>query len=77
MSIKLHFQHSHIANLPESHDKVSDEQSKQLYQILMVPEERYRNRWDEITTDEYCLSIKRNCLQIEHSRKSYKRKFLP
>ena len=77
MSIKLHFLHSHLANFPENLGDVSDEQGERFHQDLKVMEERYQGRWDVNMMADYCWSIKRDCPQIEHSRKSYKRKFLP
>lgn len=77
MSIKLHFLHSHLANFPENLGDFSDEQGERFHQDLKVMEERYQGRWDANTMDDYCWSIKRDCPQTEHSRKSYKRKFLP
>lgn len=77
MSIKLHFLHSHLPNFPENLGDVSDEQGERFHQDLKVMEERYQGRWDVNMMADYCWSIKRNCPQTEHSRKSYKRKFLP
>ena len=77
MSIKLHFLHSHLANFPENLGDVSDEQGERFHQDLKIMEERYQGRWDVNMMADYYWSIKRDCPQIEHSRKSYKRKFLP
>ncbi|XP_070613747.1 uncharacterized protein [Erythrolamprus reginae] len=77
MSIKLHFLHSHLANFLENLDAVSVEQGERFYQDLKVMETRYQGRWDVHMMADYCWSIKRECPQIKHSRKSYKRKLLP
>lgn len=77
MSIKLHFLHSHLANFPDNLGAVSDEQGERFHQDLKVMEARYQGRWDVSMMADYCWSIKRECPQTEHSRKSYKRKFLP
>ena len=77
MSIKLHFLHGHLANFPENIGAASDEQGERFHQDLKVMEERYQDRWDVHMMADYCWSIKRNSPQIEHSRKSYKCKFLP
>lgn len=77
MSIKVHFLHSHLANFPENLGAVSDEQGERFHQDLKVMEARYQGRWDVSMMADYCWSIKRECPQTEHSRKSYKRKFLP
>lgn len=76
MSIKLHFLHSHLANFPDNLGAVSDEQGERFHQDLKVMEARYQGRWDVHMMADYCWSIKRECTQTEHSRKSYKRKFL-
>lgn len=77
MSIKLHFLHSHLADFPKNLGAVSDEQGERFHQDLKIMEARYQGRWDVHMMADYCWSIKRDCPQIEHSRKSYKRKFLP
>lgn len=77
MSIKVHFLHSHLANFPENLGDVSDEQGERFHQDFKVMEERYQGRWDVNMMADYCWSIKRDSPQVEHSRKSYKRKFLP
>ena len=56
---------------------VSDEQGERFHQDLKIMEERYQGRWDVHMMADYCWSIKRDSPQVEHSRKSYKRKFLP
>lgn len=77
MSIKVHFLHSHLADFPENLGAVSDEQGERFHQDLKIMEARYQGRWDVHMMADYCWSIKRDCSQIEHVRKSYKRKFLP
>ena len=77
MSIKLHFLHSHLDDFPENLGAVSDEQGERFHQDLKVIEARYQGRWDEHMLADYCWSIKRDCPHTEHSRKSYKRKFVP
>ncbi|XP_076804684.1 uncharacterized protein LOC143448723 [Clavelina lepadiformis] len=77
MSIKMQFLHSHFPNSPENLAAVSDKQGERFHQDLKVMEERYQGRWDLQMLADYCWSIKRECPQLEHARKSYKRKFLP
>lgn len=77
MSIKLHFLHSHLDKFPKNLGHVSDEQGERFHQDLKVMEERYQGRWDSTMMADYCWTIKRNSSEIEHSRKSYRRKFLP
>ena len=75
MSIKLHFLNSHLDQFPENLGAVSDEQGERFHQDLMMMEERYQGRWDRNMMADYCWSIKRDCPQQVHKRKSYKRKF--
>ena len=77
MSIKVHFLNSHLHQFPQNLGDVSDEQGECFHQDLMVMEERYQGRWDRNMMADYCWSIKRDCPQQVHKRKSYKRKFLP
>ena len=77
MSIKVHFLHSHLVNFPENLGAVGNKQGERFNQDLKVMKERYQGRYDVHMMADYCWSIKRDCQQIEHSRKSYKRNFLP
>ncbi len=77
MSVKLHFLNSHLDKFPSNLGAVSDEQGERFHQDLKTMEERYQGRWDKHMMADYCWSIKRDCPQEVHRRKSYKRKFLP
>ena len=77
MSIKVHFLHSHLDKFPENLGAISDEQGERFHQDLKVMETRYQGRWDRHMLADYCWSIRRDCPQIPHFRKSYKRKFMP
>ena len=77
MSIKLHYLHCHLASFSEYLGAVSDEQCEWFHQDLKVMEESYQGRWNVHMMADYCWSIKRFSPQVEHSRKSYKHKFLP
>lgn len=77
MSIKLHFLNSHLDKFPENLGALSDEQGERFHQDLMMMEERYQGRWDKNMMADYCWSIKRDCPEQVHKRRSYKRKFLP
>ena len=77
MSIKLHFLHSHLPNFAENLGEINDGQGERFHHDLKVMEEQYLSRWDVNMLADYCWSIKRDCPQIVHSRKSYKYKFLP
>ena len=77
MSVKLHFLYSHLDRFPENLGAVSDEQGERFHQDLKTMEDRYQGRWDKHMMADYCWSIKRECPETFHKRKSFKRKFLP
>lgn len=77
MSIKVHFLHSHLDKFPDHLGDVSDEQGEKFHQDIKVMEERYQGRWDTNMMADYCWSITRDCIEVEHTRRSYKRKFFP
>ncbi|XP_076367169.1 uncharacterized protein LOC143255416 [Tachypleus tridentatus] len=77
MSVKLHYLYSHLDRFPENPGAVSDEQGERFHQDLKTMEERYQGRWDKHMMADYCWSIKRECPETVHKRKSYKRKFMP
>ena len=75
MSIKVHFQHSHLDRFPENLGALSDEQGERFHLDVKEMEERYQGRWDAVMLADYCWSIKRDSVAT-HSRKSLKRKFM-
>ena len=77
MSIKVNFLNSHLDAFPENLGAVSDEQGERFHQDIKVMEERYQGRWDTHMMADYCWGIKRDVPEMTHSRKSYKRKFVP
>ena len=76
MSIKVHFLHSHQDQFPENLDDVSNEQSERFHQDIKTMEERYQGRWDIKLMADYCWNLKHDKPDSEHSRKSWKYKFL-
>ena len=76
MSIKVHFLHSHQDQFPENLDDVSNEQSERFHQDIKTMEERYQGRWDIKMMADYCWNLKHDKPDSEHSRKSWKYKFL-
>ena len=77
MSIKVHFLNSHLDEFPANLGDVSDEHGERFHQDLKVMEDRYQGRWDTHMMADYCWSIQRDCVDMKHSRRSRKRKFLP
>ena len=73
----IHYLYSHLDRFPQNLGTVSDEQGKRFHQDLKTMEERYQGRWDKHMMAGYCWSIKRECSETVHKRKSYKRKFMP
>ena len=74
MSIKVHFLHSHLDEFPANLGDVSDEQG--FHQDIQTMGERYQGRYDTKMMADYCRSLKRDCVDIQYTRKSHKRKFL-
>ena len=77
MSIKVHFLMSHLNEFPANLGDVSDEHGERFHQDIKVMEERYQGRWNTHMMADYCWSIQRDCVDMEHSRRSHKRKFVP
>ena len=79
MSIKVHFFHNHLDRFPANCGDVSNKQGERFHQGVKEMETRYRGRWDARMMADYyyCWSIKRDNLDVNHSRQSRKRKFLP
>ena len=75
MSVKIHFLNSHLDKFPENLDDIGDEQGERFHQDIKGMEERCQGRWDTHMMSDYCWSIKRDCVEMKHSRKAYKRKF--
>ena len=73
MSIKVHFLFNHLENFPDNLGDVSDEQGERFHQDMKVMEER----WGKTMMADYCLSLKRDDVNIPHRRKASKRKILP
>ena len=77
MSIKVHFLNSQLDKFSENLGDVSDEQGERFHQDIKAMKERYQGKWDTNMMADYCWSIKRDCMEMKHSRKTYKRKFIP
>ena len=77
MSIKVHFLKSPLNEFPTNLGDVSGEYSEHLHQDIKVMEERYQGRWNTHIMADYCWNIQRDCIDMKHSRRSRKRKFVP
>jgi len=71
MSLKMHFQHSHLDFLPTNFSEVpvSDEQGERFHQDMSVIEGRYQGRFDANMMGDFCWYLQR-----ESKGSSYKRK---
>ena len=76
MSIKVHFLHAHLDRFLANLGDVSDEQGERFHQDIKVMENRYQGYWNTKMMADYCWSLKRDCPNDSHARKSNKRKFL-
>jgi len=77
VSIKMHFLFSHINRFPEHLGAMSDEQGERFHQDMKEMETLYQRRWDAVMMVDYCWTLKRDVTDIQYSRGSKKRKFLP
>ena len=77
MSIKVYFLLSHLDRFPENLGDVSDEQGERFHQDIKTMGERYQGRWGIKMMADYFWNLKHDKPDLEHSRKSRKRKFLP
>ena len=77
MISKVHFLDSHLGKFLYNCGDFSDEQGERFHQDLKIMEDRYQGRWDKRMMADYCWSIKRDFSNMQHDRKSQKRRFLP
>ena len=77
MSIKVHFLKSHLNKFPASLGDASDEHSQHFHKDIKVMEERYQGQLNTHKMADYCWSIQSDCVDMKHSRRSRKRKFVP
>ena len=77
MSIKVHFWDSHLDKFPDNCGDFSDEQGERSHQDLKIMGNHYQERWDKRMMADYFYSIKRDLSDVQHDRKSRKRRFLP
>jgi hypothetical protein len=75
ISLKLHFLHFHLDYFRENLGDLSEEQGERFYQDVKEMEGTYLGRWDVSMMADYCWSIKRGALYLEHERKSSKHSF--
>jgi hypothetical protein len=70
MSLKVHFLDSHLDFFPENLGAVSDEHRERFHQDIYNMEKRYQGKWSLSMLANYCWTLKRDVLQVTHSRKS-------
>ena len=76
MSIKLHYQLSHVDYFLKNLGDVGEEQGERFHRDITTMEDRYQSCWDSHIMADYCWSLIRDCTEQSHSRKSYKQSFL-
>ena len=76
-SIKVHFLESDLVKFPDNCDDFSDEKEERFHQGLKIMEDRYQGRRDKRMMADYYSSIKRDLSDMQHDRKSRKKRFLP
>ena len=70
MRIKVYFLFSHLDRFPHNLGDVSDKQSERFHQYIKVMEEQYLGRLDVNMITDYYWSIKGDCPDAKHARKS-------
>ena len=69
MSVKVHYMHN-TDLFPENLGDISEEQGERFHQDIKVMEEGYQSRWDYNMIADYFWSLKRDCPDLVHARKS-------
>ena len=77
MSIKVHFLKIHLNEFPANLGDVSDKHGERFHQGIKVMEKIYQGRQNTHIMADYCWSIQRDCVDMKHSRRSRKWKFVP
>ena len=72
MSINVHFLKSHLNEFLANIGDVNYEHGERFHQDIKVMEERYQGRWNTYMMADYCWSIRRECVDLKHSRRSRK-----
>jgi hypothetical protein len=74
-SLKMHFLDSHLDFLPQNLGNVSDEHSERFHQDISTMETHYQVKWNPSMLVDYYLTLKRDVLQAEYTRKSTRNTF--
>ncbi|GBM58594.1 hypothetical protein AVEN_166985-1 [Araneus ventricosus] len=80
MSLKVHYQHSHMDCLPQNLGAYSDEQGERFHQDVRDFERRYQGRWDVNVLADYCWMLRRETedgkqKRVRRSVKEKKKRF--
>ena len=75
MSVKVHYMHSHLDLFPENLGDISEEHGERFHQDIKVMEEGQQSRWDYNMIADYSWSLKRDCPDLVHARKSLQKIF--
>lgn len=75
MTIKIHFQYSHLDKFPENVGDVSEEQGERFYQDIKEMKKRHQIRWSLTMMADYCWMLKCET-QYVHKIKSTNRSFV-
>ena len=75
MSIKLHFFTFASDYFPSNLGAYSEEQGERFHQDICQMERRYQGRWNISMMADYCWSLKRANLSVEHMKQFRKRQF--
>jgi len=70
MSLKIHFQESHLDFFLEKLGEVSDEHGENFHQDFMTMEKRYQGKWTSSILVEYYWPLKRDVPDAKYRQKS-------
>jgi len=77
ISIKLYYYlKCRVDKFPDNLGDVSEEQGERFHQDFKIMEDRYQGWRDMHMIANYCWSLKRDCPNKSHDRKSLKGKFI-
>ena len=77
ININVYFVDSHLDKFPGNCGNFCDEQGERFHQDLKIMEDCYQGRWGKRMMAGYCWSAIWDLSDMQHDRKSQKRRFLP
>ena len=76
MSIKLHYQDSHLHYFRQNLGNVSEEHEERFHQDILVIEKRYQGIWDKATMGDYIWCLIRDDHKLDKEKITFQNSFL-